>query len=354
MVEARVYRIIAGLGVAGAAFSAVGFGMAAAFGFAAGSVISFLNFRWMSRLTTLEKPMTPRLGMMLGGRYLLFGMAGYAILRYSEIGFLAALAVALCTLRLCFLKPSTTSSMQGHHELWVELLNNYLAAPATAVLNAVGFSADNPARPWANFIAMELLVALIIVILFAILRSQLSVDKPGKLQHIFELLVGFLRGQSEEIIGHDGSKYVSWAGTLFIFILFGNLIGVIPSFESPTMFPPVPAGCAIATFLYYNIIGFSATGPAYLKHFLGPIPWLTPLMLPIEIVSHLARPLSLTIRLYANMLAGEKVTLVFLGLTYIVAPAIFMGLHVFVSFIQAYIFAVLTMIYIGGAVEHEH
>jgi F-type H+-transporting ATPase subunit a len=243
----------------------------------------------------------------------------------------------------------------GHHELWfTELLNNYLAAPAQAVLNLVGMQAADPARPWANFVAMEILVALIMVVLFALLRSSLSVDKPSKLQHVFELIYNFQRGQADEIIGHhDGPKYVAFAGTLFIFVLFGNLIGVVPSFESPTMFAPVPAGCAMATFLVYNILGFSSNGAGYLKHFTGPIPWLTPLMLPIEVISHLARPMSLTIRLYANMVAGEKVTLVFLALTYFLVPAVFMGLHVFVSLIQAFIFMVLTMIYIGGAVSHE-
>jgi F-type H+-transporting ATPase subunit a len=243
----------------------------------------------------------------------------------------------------------------GHHELWfTKLLNDYLAGPANAVLSIAGMQAADPARPWANFIAMEILVALIIVVLFAIIKSSLSVDKPGKLQQTFELIYNFQREQADEIIGHhDGPKYVAFAGTLFIFVLFGNLIGVIPSFESPTMFAPVPAGCAMATFVVYNILGFASNGAGYLKHFTGPIPWLTPLMLPIEIISHLARPMSLTIRLYANMVAGEKVTLVFLGLTYFLVPAVFMGLHVFVSLIQAFIFMVLTMIYIGGAVSHE-
>ena len=150
----------------------------------------------------------------------------------------------------------------GHHELWfTELLNNYLAAPAQAVLNLVGMQAADPARPWANFVAMEILVALIIVVLFALLRSSLSVDKPSKLQHVFELIYNFQREQADEIIGHhDGPKYVAFAGTLFIFVLFGNLIGVVPSFESPTMFAPVPAGCAMATFLVYNILGFRLEG----------------------------------------------------------------------------------------------
>src|SRR4051812_6278453 len=235
------------------------------------------------------------------------------------------------------------------HELWItQLFNDYLAAPANAILNAVGQPAHNPARPWVNFIAMEILVALLIVVMFAILRSGLSMDKPGKLQHVWEVIYDFLHGQTHEVIGHDGHKYLAFTGTLFIFVLFGNLIGIVPSLESPTMFPPVTAGCAMAAFLYYNLIGISVQGAwKYFKHFFGPVPWMALLMFPIEIVSHLARPMSLTIRLYANMLAGEKVTVVFLGLTYLVMPAVFMGLHVFVSLLQAYVFAVLTMIYIG-------
>jgi F-type H+-transporting ATPase subunit a len=241
------------------------------------------------------------------------------------------------------------------HELWItRLFNDYLAAPANAILNLFGQTAHNPARPWANFIVMEILVALIIVVLFAILRSRLSMDKPGKLQHTWEVIYEFLHGQTHEVIGHDGHKYLAFTGTLFIFVLFGNLIGIIPSFESPTMFPAVTAGCAMAAFFYYNIVGISVQGiKNYIMHFFGPVPLMAPLMFPIEIVSHLARPMSLTIRLYANMLAGEKVSMVFLGLTYLVMPAVFMGLHVFVSLLQAYVFAVLTMIYIGGAVAHE-
>jgi F-type H+-transporting ATPase subunit a len=175
------------------------------------------------------------------------------------------------------------------------------------------------------------------------------------LQHTFELIYDFLREQSDEQVGHDGHKYVAYFGTIFIFILFSNLIGVIPGMEAPTMVPSVPAGCAIATFFYYNIVGVQANGIVkYLAHFAGPMPLLAPLMIPIELVSHLARPLSLTIRLFANMYAGEQVTMVFLKLTFLFVPAIFMGLHVFVSFLQAYIFMLLTMMYVAGAVSHEH
>jgi len=240
------------------------------------------------------------------------------------------------------------------HELWLTaLLNRILAGPANAVLDAVKWQ-HNPAHPWSNWLSMELLVVAIIVVLFAILRSRLSVDKPGSLQHVFELVYEFVKGQADESVEH-GSKYIPYFGTLFIFILFMNLIGIVPGFESPTMTPAVPAGLAVCTFILYNYWGAREHGIGkYLAHFAGPMPWLAPILIPIEFISHLARPLSLTIRLYANMFAGEMVTLTFLSLTYLVIPAVFMGLHVFVALLQAYIFMLLTMIYVGSAVAHEH
>jgi F-type H+-transporting ATPase subunit a len=240
-------------------------------------------------------------------------------------------------------------------QLWItQLFNQYLAGPANSILDTVHLP-HNARAPWANFVCMELLVALVIVVLFAILRPRLSPDKPGKLQHTFEMVYQFLHGESEEQVGHNGPHYIAFFGTLFIFILFMNLIGVVPGFESPTMSPAVPLGCAAATFLYYNFMGMRANGVGrYMAHFAGPMPLLAPLMVPIELISHLARPLSLTIRLYANMYAGEQVTMVFLSLTYFLVPAVFMGLHVFVSLLQAYIFMLLTMMYVAGAVAHDH
>lgn len=227
------------------------------------------------------------------------------------------------------------------HELAItRLFNDYLAYA--------------PGRPWTNYMAMEVLVVLLVIVFFTFLRSQLSMDKPGKLQHLVETIYEFLRDQTEEAANHYSLKYLPFFATIFFFILFCNLIGIIPGFESPTMFPAVTLGCALASFVVFNMAGFSANGIGYLKHFTGGQGFpLVLLMVPIEIVSMLARPLSLTIRLYANMLAGEKVTLVFLGLTYLVAPAVFMGLHVFVSFLQAYVFVVLTMMYVGGATAHD-
>lgn len=241
------------------------------------------------------------------------------------------------------------------HEVWLTaLLNRYLAGAANSVLDAVKVPHD-PAHPWSNWLSIELLVVAIIIVVFAFLRSRLSVDRPGKLQHIFEMVYGFVSGQAHDAIEHGSAKHVPFFGALFIFILFMNLIGIIPGMESPTMTPAVPAGLAVAAFLFYNWTGFREHGVGrYLRHFAGPMPLLAPLMIPIEFISHLARPLSLTIRLFANMFAGEKVTLTFLSLTYLAIPAVFMGLHVFVAFLQAYIFTLLTMIYVGAAVAHEH
>ncbi len=240
------------------------------------------------------------------------------------------------------------------HEPWLTaLFNDHLAGLANAVLAMVGLKTAE--RPWSTSLAMEIFVAAIVVVVFAVLRSRMSMDKPGNLQQAFEVIYNFLHHEAEDNVGHDGPKYLPLFGTLFIFILFMNLLGIIPGFESPTMFPEVPAGCALVAFCYYNLMGIREQGIGrYLAHFAGPMPILAPLMIPIEFVSHMARPLSLTIRLFANMYAGEQVTVVFLSLTYLAAPAIFMGLHVFVSFLQAYIFALMTMMYVGSAVAHEH
>ena len=238
-------------------------------------------------------------------------------------------------------------------EIWLtKIFNDYLPGLGNAVSGLVGIQAQ--ARPWANFVTMQILVVAILVVLFAFLRTRLSVERPGKFQQTFELIYEFVHGQTEDMVGHGGLRYMAFFGTLFLFILFSNLIGLIPGFEAPTQYAFVPAGCAVATFLYYNMAGVQANGLLkHLQHFVGPIWWLFPLMIPIEIVSNLARPLSLTLRLYANMYAGEQITGVFLTLTKLIVPAVFMAFHIFVSVLQAYIFMLLTMIYVGGAVAHE-
>jgi F-type H+-transporting ATPase subunit a len=244
-----------------------------------------------------------------------------------------------------------------HFESWfTRLLNQYLPGPANAILNAIGKPAHDPAQPWADWMATQILVVLFLMAVAALVRASLSVEKPGTLQHVFEGIYGFVKQQADEIIGHGAKAHVPFVATLFLFVVLMNLIGIVPAFESPTMFPMVPLGCALVTFVYYNFWGVKEQGVAgYLKHFAGPMVFLAWFMFPLEIISHLVRPVSLTIRLFANMVAGEQVTMSFLALAPVI-PVVFMGLHVFVSLLQAFIFMMLTLIYVSGAVEHgeEH
>ncbi|MEO8098751.1 MAG: F0F1 ATP synthase subunit A [Acidobacteriota bacterium] len=237
--------------------------------------------------------------------------------------------------------------------LLTRLFNDYLAGPANAALSLVGMPTEP--RPWGNWLAVEVLVALLVMLSAVIIRGTLSADKPGGFQHFFESIYEFIKKSASDAGVEQPQKYMSYFATIFIFIASMNLIGIIPAFESPTMFAWVPAGLAIWTFLYFNVAGFRTNGWGYLKHFAGPIWWMAPLMFPIEIISLFIRPLSLTVRLYGNMFAGEQVTLVFMSMTKLIVPVIFMGLHVFVGLVQAYVFTMLTMIYIAGATAtHGH
>jgi F-type H+-transporting ATPase subunit a len=207
-------------------------------------------------------------------------------------------------------------------------------------------------------------VVLLLTIFFIAVRVRLSVERPGGLQHTMEAIYGFVGNMADEVIGHHSSKYVPYLVTLGMFILSCNLIGLVPGLESPTAVPIVPLGCALLTWFFYHFQGVRTNGPiGYLKHFIGPqdketpwyIRWFLPILLfPIEVFSHLARVMSLTIRLFANMFAGEMVTLVFFSLIPLVVPVLFQGLHIFVSLVQTYIFVLLATVYLGEATGQEH
>jgi len=234
------------------------------------------------------------------------------------------------------------------------LLNKYFGGIALTLLQALRIQPEHPKTPITNFVAMEILVAILLLLFFVLVRTRLSVESPGGLQHIIEGLHGFIQNQSGEIIGHHSEGFTPFLVALFLFILSCNLIGLIPGFESPTANPAVPLGCAVTAFSYYQIQGIRKHGAAYVKQFIGPMLLLAPIMLPIELISHFARMLSLTVRLFANMFAGDLVTLVFFSLVPLGIPVVFMGLHIFVSFLQAYIFVLLTTVYLQGAVSEAH
>jgi F-type H+-transporting ATPase subunit a len=238
--------------------------------------------------------------------------------------------------------------------LFTRILNQHFATQVDSLLSSLHIHPTYPEAPITNAFSMELLIFIGLLLYFIVIRVTLSVEQPKTIQHFAELTHEFVGSKSESIIGHDYQRFTSYLTVLALFILLGNLMGLVPGLQSPTAYPFVPLGFALVTFVYYHYQGLRANGFSYFKQFLGPVWWLYPLMLPIEIISHCARVLSLTIRLYANMFAGDLVTLAFFSLIPVGVPLIFLGLHLGVAMIQAYIFMVLAAVYLSMAVAHDH
>lgn len=224
------------------------------------------------------------------------------------------------------------------------------AAPASlmeATVNPLGF--------FNSTFRLELIVALGLIGIFAIVRTSLSAESPGGLQQVVEMVHEFVGGQCDQVIGHGYERFQPFITCIFLFVLGNNLLGLIPHVETPTAVPVVPLGIALLSFLFYNFHGMRVNGPIrYIKTFAGPVWWISPLLFPVEIISHLARVMSLTIRLYANMLASDLLTLICFSMIPVLAPTAFLGLHFVVSIIQAYVFMLLSAIYIAMAISHEH
>lgn len=235
------------------------------------------------------------------------------------------------------------------------ILNHLFAAPVDTFLALVHVTPKYSQAPITNTFAMELLVFCVLIAYFVAIRLTLSVEKPGPVQHVAEMTHEFVSAQSEQIIGHGYERFTSYLIVLGLFILICNLIGLAsPWFESPTADVTAPLGLALVTFAYYHYHGLRENGFGYIKQFLGPVWWLYPLLFPIEIISHCARILSLTVRLYANIFAGDLLILAFFSLVPIGVPLIFIGLHFGVDIVQAYVFMLLAAIYLSLAVSHEH
>jgi F-type H+-transporting ATPase subunit a len=243
--------------------------------------------------------------------------------------------------------------MQGSLAI-TQLLNHWFGGLAAAAMHMVGVQA-NPATAIDDAFALELLVVVGLIVFFLIVRLSLSVEKPNPAQQIAEMVHEFTGGQGEQVIGHGYERFQAFITCILLFVAINNLLGLIPGVVTPTSKPVVPLGIATLTFLYYNFYGLRVHGLlGYLKTFAGPVWWMSPLLFPVEIISHLARMMSLTIRLYANMLASDLLTLICFSMLPIAAPSIFLGLHFGVALIQAYVFMLLTTIYLAMAVSHEH
>jgi F-type H+-transporting ATPase subunit a len=224
------------------------------------------------------------------------------------------------------------------------------------------------------------LVSALFVLLFAwrgraaLARAQDPTIPASDLgaRNIAELLVGLVVSQSDAVIGRQGRKFVPYLGTFFIYILFSNLLGLLPGFSPPTSNLNTTVALALISFVGYNVIGFKEMGTGYLKHFVGPMTGLpaqsflgklafVPLLLlsvafffVLEFVSHLFRPVSLALRLFGNMMGDHIVIEVFMDLTKLIVPVIFYALGTLVSIIQAAVFMLLSMIYVSLAISHGH
>lgn len=269
-----------------------------------------------------------------------------------------------------------------HHHTWLgELFNRLFGAPVLALLEALGIHTHDPSYPIPDHIATEIFIAVFVILFGLWFRRRVSAENPGGLQLCFEQLLSNsfrvgLYDLLDEIVGHGGRKHLAVVGTVGLFVLLCNVISLIPGFVSPTATATVPLGCALVVFGYYNLAGARAHGPlGYGKHFMGPILPLAPIMLPIELISNAARLLSLTVRLWVNMVVSELLYVTFLGLGLfmftaaahaskllgavavvgpLVIPLAFVLLHIFVAFLQAFVFTLLPIVYVGGAVAEEH
>jgi F-type H+-transporting ATPase subunit a len=234
------------------------------------------------------------------------------------------------------------------------LLNYLFGGVVASLLQIVGIHPAQPAAPINDAFALEVLVAGGLIAFFLIVRLTLSVEHPNPAQQLAEIIHEGVGGLGDQVIGKGYERFQSFVTCIALFVVVNNLLGLIPGVPSPTKDPVVPLGIAVLTFLYYNFHGIRVHGFfKYFKGFGGPLWWLAPLMFPIECVSHLARVMSLTIRLYANMLASDLVTLVFFSMIPLAIPAVFLGLHFFVSLIQAFVFMLLAMIYLSMALTEE-
>lgn len=276
--------------------------------------------------------------------------------------------------------------MEEHISQLTHWINHLFGPLALQILHSLHIQPADFDHPIPEYVVMSLVVLVIGTMLALLLRPRLSVERPGAFQQIAELLLtnplGFgIKDLIEENAGREGEKFIAFTGSISIFILLANLLSIFPAFSAPTSNAVVPLACAVLTFLYFNWQGIRHHGPGhYLLTFAGspkhPGDWLLALLLfPVEIISTSARLLSLTVRLWANIFASDLIYMIFLALLVgpfqwawginpllgivlgvfpVVIPIAFIGLHIFVSVIQAYIFTVLPSIYLGLAITEEH
>ncbi len=198
-------------------------------------------------------------------------------------------------------------------------------------------------------------LTMVLLVLLSLLGTKEISMIPTKGQNFFEVLIGGMEDFVVDVAGEEGRRFFPILATVFIYILICNLFGLIPGFYPPTATVNTTASCALVVVPMTHIIGVMYHGPKYIKHFLGPIWWMAPIILPIELIGHMARILSLSIRLFGNIAGHELVV----GILFMLAGAFFapvpiLVLGIFVSVVQAFVFFLLSIMYFSGAMEHAH
>jgi F-type H+-transporting ATPase subunit a len=245
------------------------------------------------------------------------------------------------------------------HPLWIVQIVNAIFGPmVAAVMQALGMHVTPGAKVIPDHIVMCALIVVFMTVLAMVVRSRLSVENPGKLQIVMEEIVGGAVSLLKTNVGEKGPRYLPLVGTIGLFIFVANQLGKIPGFMSPTASLNTTVGCAITVWVYYHYQGIKEQGVvAYFKHFAAPpgAPiFIAPIMLPIEIISHLSRVMSLSLRLFGNIFGEEMVVLILASIVPFLAPLPMMVLGLVTGTLQAFIFMLLTMIYLAGAVATEH
>jgi len=244
-----------------------------------------------------------------------------------------------------------------HPLLLVRWINALLGPVVVVALRPLGIHFEPGEPPIPDYLVMSGLVVLVVSVASFTGRSYLSVENPGKIQIIVEDLVGALQSMLAQYIGPKGDRYLSFVGTVGIFVLCANLLGLIPGLMSPTTNINVTLGCALTVWVYYHVHGLREQGLlGYVKHFAAPpgAPlWMAPIYFPIEIISHASRVLSLSVRLFGNIFGEELVIMILFSIAPFLVPLPVIFLDLITALLQAYIFVLLTVIYLAGAVATE-
>jgi len=198
-------------------------------------------------------------------------------------------------------------------------------------------------------------VAMIILIALGFIAAKSARLVPSKMQNVMEIIISGIEEFTIDITGEEGRWLFPLLATVFIYIFTCNIMGLIPGFFPPTANLNTTLSCALVVVLFTHVIGIKYHGVKYIKHFLGPVWWMVPLIFPIEVIGHLARILSLTFRLFGNMMGHELVlTILFALAGLFFAPLPIMVLGIFVALVQAFVFYLLSVMYFTGAIEHAH